>query len=124
MHFLKNHADACFKVAQQLGEKYNHTCHEVRSLGLSHTAGQKLANLLLELISKNGEASKQEPRLKLSLTHEEISQMIGTSRETVTRLFADLRRRQILRGTRSNFVIRNKEGMRQIATLQVQVSSA
>ena len=77
LRFLKQHADACFKVAEQLSEKYSNACHEVRSLGLSHSAGEKLAKLLLEWSSKNGEASKQEPRLKLALTHEEIAQMIG-----------------------------------------------
>jgi len=68
----------------------------VRSLGLSHSAAEKLANLLLEWTCKNGESSKAEPRLKLRLTHEEIAQMIGTSRETVTRLFADMKKHQIV----------------------------
>ena len=116
LRFLKAHADACFKVAEQLSEKYNTACHELRSLGLSHSAGEKLAKLLLEWSSKNGEASKREPRLKLSLTHEEIGQMIGTSRETVTRIFADLRKRQIVQAKGSTLVIRNKAALRLIAT--------
>jgi CRP/FNR family cyclic AMP-dependent transcriptional regulator len=116
LRFLKEHVDACFKVAEQLSEKYNNACHELRSLGLSHSAGQKLAKLLLEWSSKNGEAAKQEPRLKLSLTHEEIAQMIGASRETVTRLFADLRKRQIVQTKGSTLVIRNKAALQLIAT--------
>lgn len=115
LRFLKAHADACFKVAEQLSEKYNNACHELRSLGLSHSAGEKLAKLLLEWSSKNGEASNREPRLKLSLTHEEIGQMIGTSRETVTRLFAELRKRQIVQAKGSTLVIRNKAALRLIA---------
>jgi CRP/FNR family transcriptional regulator, cyclic AMP receptor protein len=116
LRFLKEHSDACFKVAEQLSEKYNSACHEVRSLGLSHSAGEKLAKLLLEWSSKNGEATKQEPRLKLALTHEEIAQMIGTSRETVTRLFADLKKRQIIQTKGSTLVIRNKSALRMIAS--------
>jgi CRP/FNR family transcriptional regulator, cyclic AMP receptor protein len=116
LHFLKDHSDACFKVAEQLSEKYNSACHEVRSLGLSHSAGEKLARLLMEWSSKNGEALKQEPRLKLALTHEEIAQMIGTSRETVTRLFADLKKRQIVQAKGSTLVIRNKIALRALAT--------
>ena len=104
------------EVAEQLSEKYNNACHEVRSLGLSHSAGEKLAKLLLEWSSKNGEANKQEPRLKLALTHEEIAQMIGTSRETVTRLFADLKKRQIVQAKGSTLVIRNKVALKAIAT--------
>ena len=116
LRFLREHAEACFKVAQQLSEKYNNACHEVRSLGLSHSAGEKLAKLLLEWSSKNAEGAKQEPRLKLALTHEEIAQMIGTSRETVTRLFADLRKRQIVHTKGSTVVIRNKAALKQIAS--------
>lgn len=116
LRFLKEHPEACFKVAEQLSEKYNTACHEVRSLGLSHSAGEKLAKLLLEWSSRNGEAAKQEPRFKLALTHEEIAQMIGTSRETVTRLFADFKRRQILQAKGSTLVIRNKAALRLIAS--------
>lgn len=115
VRFLKEHAEACFKVAQQLSEKYNNACHEVRSLGLSHSAGEKLAKLLLEWSAKNAEGSKPEPHLKMALTHEEIAQMIGTSRETVTRLFADLRKRQIVHTKGSTLVIRNKAALNLLA---------
>ena len=116
LRFLKEHSDACFKVAEQLSEKYNNACHEVRALGLSHSAGEKLAKLLLEWSSKNGEAAKLEPRLKLALTHEEIAQMIGTSRETVTRLFADLKKKQIVQSKGATLVIRNKAALKLIAS--------
>jgi CRP/FNR family transcriptional regulator len=99
-----------------LSDKYNNACHEVRSLGLSHSAGEKLAKLLLEWSSRNGEAAKAEPRLKLALTHEEIAQMIGTSRETVTRLFADLKKRQIVQAKGSTLLIRNKAALKALAT--------
>lgn len=116
LRFLKEHGEACLRVAEQLSEKYNAACHEIRSLGLSHSAAEKLAKLLLDWSTKNGEAAKVEPRLKLALTHEEIAQMIGTSRETVTRLFADLKKRQIVQAKGSTLLIRNKAALKQIAS--------
>ncbi len=116
LRFLKDDVEACFKVAEQLSEKYHNACKEAGALGLSHSAAEKLAKLLLEWSLKNGEASKAEPRLKLRLTHEEIAQMIGTSRETVTRLFAELKKRQILQAKGSTLVIRNTAALREIAT--------
>jgi CRP/FNR family transcriptional regulator len=107
--------EVCFKVAEQLGDKYYNACKEVRSLGLSHSAVEKLATLLLEWSVKSGESSKPEPRLKLRLTHEEIAQMIGTSRETVTRLFAELKKRQIVQTKGSTLLIRNAAALRDIA---------
>jgi CRP/FNR family transcriptional regulator, cyclic AMP receptor protein len=116
LHFLKDDVEACFKVAQQLSEKYHNACKEAGALGLSHSAAEKLAKLLLEWTLKNGESIKTEPRLKLRLTHEEIAQMIGTSRETVTRLFAELKKRQILQAKGSTLVIRNTAALREIAS--------
>ncbi len=115
LRFLREHSDACLRVAEQLSDKYNSACREIRSLGLSHSAGEKLAKLLLEWSVKNGEASKAEPRVKLALTHEEIAQMIGTSRETVTRLFADLKKRQIVQAKGSTLLIRNKTALKAMA---------
>jgi CRP/FNR family transcriptional regulator len=53
--------------------------------------------------------------VKLRLTHEEIAQMIGTSRETVTRLFAEMRKRQIVQSKGSTLVIRNTSALRELA---------
>jgi CRP/FNR family transcriptional regulator len=116
LRFLKEHADACFRVAEQLSDKYNNACREIRSLGLSHSAAEKLAKLLLDWSSRSGESNKQEPRVRLSLTHEEIAQMIGTSRETVTRLFAELKKRQIVLARGATLVIRNKAALRSLAS--------
>jgi CRP/FNR family cyclic AMP-dependent transcriptional regulator len=115
LKFLKDDVDVCFKVAEQLSEKYHNACKEVRSLGLSHSAAEKLATLLLEWSAKSGETAEREPRLKVRLTHEEIAQMIGTSRETVTRLFADLKKQHILESKGSTLVIRNPAALSDIA---------
>jgi len=45
----------------------------------------------------------------------EIAQMIGTSRETVSRLFAELRKRQIVQSKGSTLLIRNTSALRDIA---------
>jgi CRP/FNR family transcriptional regulator len=118
LRFLREHGDACIKVAEQLSDKYNSACREIRALGLSHSAGEKLAKLLLDWSARNGESGKTEPRVKLALTHEEIAQMIGTSRETVTRLFADLKKRQIVQAKGSTLLIRNKAALKAMALTQ------
>jgi CRP/FNR family cyclic AMP-dependent transcriptional regulator len=110
LRFLREHNDVCLRVAEQLSEKYNTACHEIRSLGLAHSAAEKLAKLILEWAVKNG-GSRQPDRMKLTLTHEEIAQMIGTSRETVTRLFADFKKRQLIQLKGSTLVIRNRAAL-------------
>jgi CRP/FNR family transcriptional regulator len=44
LRFLKHDSDVCFKAVEQLSEKYNNACHEIRSVALLHSANQKLAN--------------------------------------------------------------------------------
>ena len=118
LRFLKENSDVCFKVAEQLSVKYNNACHELRSLGLSHSAGEKLAKLLLEWSHGNCASRKVKPQVRLALTHEEIAQMIGTSRETVTRLVADLKKRRIVYGNGSTLLISNKEALEALARNQ------
>ncbi len=115
LRFVRKHNDACFRVAEQLSGNYNSACRGIRSLGLSHSAAEKLARLLLEFSAKDGHAQRLMPGLLSGLTHEETAQMIGVSRETVTRLFSALKDRHILRATGSSLVISNQSALRRIA---------
>jgi CRP/FNR family transcriptional regulator, cyclic AMP receptor protein len=110
LRFLREHGEAALRVAQQLGETYHSAISEVRTIGLSHSAGEKLARFLLDLSADQAEA-KGEIKMTLTLTHEEIAQMIGASRETVTRLFADFKKKQFLQVKGSTLTIRNKAGL-------------
>ena len=116
LRFLKEHNEACLRVAEQLSEKYTTVCRNIRSLILSHSAAERLASLLLDWMAKDGEKTRTETRMKLSLTHEELAQMIGTSRETVTRLFAEMKRRNILQVKGSTLVVRNEAALKLFGT--------
>jgi CRP/FNR family transcriptional regulator len=115
LRLIKRDAQACLKVAEQLSEKYNTACQQVRSLGTPRSATGRLAALLLQWTARNGESYKPEPRLRMALTHEEIAQILGASRETVTRVFGELRAREIVRSQGSILVIRNKHALKALA---------
>ena len=108
LKFLNTHAEACMHTAQQLSEKYHSAQREIRSLGLSQTTSEKLARLLLDWCDRTGEETARGVRLKVLLTHEEIAQMIGTTRETVTRLLSDFKRRKIIDVKGSSLFVTNK----------------
>lgn len=111
--FLREHGEAALRVAQQLGETYHSAIAEMRTIGLSHSASEKLARFLLE-ISAEHDQGKGEIRYTLTLTHEEIAQMIGASRETVTRLFADFKKRQLLQVKGSTLIIKDKAALERV----------
>ena len=113
LEFLREHGEAALRVAQQLAENYHHALDEMRTIGLSHSAGEKLARFLLDWIAEHHQGNG-EIKVKLTLTHEEIAQMIGASRETVTRLFTDFKKKQILQIKGSTLVIRDRSGLEKI----------
>ena len=115
LRFLKENPDACFKVTEQLGSNYRNACHELRSLGLSQSSGEKLAKLLLEWTELDGDSYPLESGVRLSITHEEIAQMIGSCRETVTRLFADLKRRHIAEYEAVTLYVHDRNALKALA---------
>ena len=79
-------------VAHTLGNELSEVFDHLRSLLLSQSAAERLVRLLLKWCDEEGESGPEGVRVNSGLTHEEISQIICTSRETVTRLFAELRK--------------------------------
>jgi CRP/FNR family transcriptional regulator len=110
LNFLREHGEVGLRVAQQLGETYHSAIAEMRTIGLSHSVAEKLARFLLDLTAEHDD-SKGEVKLTLTLTHEEIAQMIGASRETVTRLFGDFKKKQLLQVKGSTLIIKDKAGL-------------
>src|SRR6201981_1060442 len=108
--FLREHGEAALRVAQQLGETYHSAIAEMRTIGLSHSVGEKLARFLLDL-SAGHDKGKGEVRITLTLTHEEIAQVIGASRETVTRLFSEFKKKQFLQVKGSTLIIKDKPAL-------------
>jgi len=113
LNFLRQHGEVGLRVAQQLGETYHSAIAEMRTIGLSHSVGEKLARFLLDLTSDHDDG-KSGLKVTLTLTHEEIAQMIGASRETVTRLFGEFKRKQLLQVKGSTLIIKNKAGLENV----------
>ena len=49
--------------------------------------------------------------MQLTLTHEEIAEIIGTTRETVSRLFAQFKKQQLLHLKVATLIIRDKAAL-------------
>jgi CRP/FNR family transcriptional regulator len=117
LKYLNSHAEACLHTAQQLSEKYHSAQREIRSLGLSQTTSEKLARLLLDWCDRGGEQTTKGIRIKVLLTHEEIAQMIGTTRETVTRLLSDFKKKKIVDVKGSSLFVLNKPQLEHLVSV-------
>jgi len=102
-------------VTQHISQDYAGTCREIRDLILSDSASEKLARLLVGWLDQNTEA-RNASQMKLALTHEEIGQMIGTSRETVSRLFAGFKKQRLIQQNGCTLVIPNRVALESLIT--------
>ena len=95
-------------VSKTLGNELSDVVECARLLLLSQSAQEKLARLLLKWYDELGEPTAEGTRLNHGLTHEEIGQMICASRETVSRLFTELKRKQIVQLDETGILVRNR----------------
>ena len=93
--FLERNADAGINALRQLSLQYKKAYMQIRSLGLSNCVADKVASLLLEW-SRSEPGNNGSVRIRNRYSHEEIAEMIGTSRETVTRILKDFRTRDLI----------------------------
>ena len=70
----------------------------------------RVARLLLDLADESG-----GPRVTRKLTHHTIAQMIGSSRETVSRAMRELVERGLIDVTRREITIRDRDGLSALA---------
>lgn len=107
LRFLCENGEVALRVAEQLSRNYYAAFEEVRMLGLASSPSEKLAKLLLSWSA--GVAKTADPsHIQLTLTHEEIAEMIGTTRETVSRLFSEFKKKQLLQLKGATLIIRNR----------------
>jgi CRP/FNR family transcriptional regulator len=116
MHFMKEFGEVAFGVAAQLSRNYFTAHDEICTLGLTTSPSEKLAKLLLSWSTKTL-PDNPSAQLKLTLTHEEIAETIGTTRETVSRLFSEFKKKQLLQLKGSTLVIRNRPALERIVQL-------
>ncbi len=116
-HFLElmeTHSEVGLRAAQSLSRDFHSAHRDIHDLVLTRSSSGKLARLLLSYSPTQGVAA-QETRVYSSMTHEEMAQRIGSSRETVTRLLSNLRRKQLIRLDGPTLIIRNRNALEALA---------
>ncbi len=115
LRLMRAHGEIALWVTEHISADYASTCREIRDLILSDSASEKLARLLVGWLDQNT-AAPNPSQMKIALTHEEIGQMIGTSRETVSRLFAGFKKQRLIQQSGSTLVIPNRVALESLIT--------
>ncbi len=117
LRFSAEHRAVALNVARQLVEESESNADQIRALGLANTAAERLAQLLLGWVEESGRASQSGMRIPVPMTHEEIAQMIGTSRETVTRLLKSFREKKIITVRGSSMTVHKMDDLEDLIVL-------
>ena len=115
-HFLElmqSHSEIGVHTAQCLSRDFRSAHRDIHDLVLTRSSAGKLARLLL--LQFPVRESEYSVPVHSPMTHEEMAQRIGASRETVTRLLSDLRKKQLIRLDGPNLVIRDRQGLEALA---------
>lgn len=112
--FLERHGEASLHAAQSLALEYNSAFYDAKRLALSESAARRLSSVLLDW-GRSACCGKAVMRFTMSLTHEELANMAGTSRETVTRIISRLKKEKLIDVKGSSYTILAPEKLEQVS---------
>lgn len=101
---LDSHGQIGKHSAHSLAREYNDAFLDARRLSLSGSATARVAQLLLDW-ARSSDCGTNQLRFTMALTHEELANMAGTSRETVTRLLNQFERDGVIERRGSTILI-------------------
>jgi CRP/FNR family cyclic AMP-dependent transcriptional regulator len=105
--YLFGNADAALKTALQIADDCNSAREQVRRIGFSISGTQKLAQLLMMWADESKCKHAHESTFIVPYTHEELAQMIGCTRETVTRVLNKFRQNNVIEIQARTFVVKD-----------------
>ena len=114
VQFLNEHADACVRTAVHLSQECQQAYQQLHSFAM-RSAGQRIARLLLGWSQEENEGGAAQ-RIEVALTHAEIGQITGMSREAVSSTLANFRLQQIAELDGSTLLIEDVPALRKAAT--------
>jgi CRP/FNR family transcriptional regulator/CRP/FNR family cyclic AMP-dependent transcriptional regulator len=108
---LSRFPEMASKMLATLAERLRRTNRQVESLALLNVYG-RIAGTLLQLADDQGENSDQGLTIAERPVHQEIANMAGTTRETVSRVLNDLERRGYLARDGRSIIIQDPNRLR------------
>jgi CRP/FNR family transcriptional regulator, cyclic AMP receptor protein len=93
-------------VLEAMTARLRHTTLHAGQLG-SASAPQRVVSQLLSLATRYGVAERDETRIDLRLTQDDLASLSGTTRETVNRVLSALRDQRLIRLERARISVLN-----------------
>ncbi len=108
--YLAMHPNVTVKLTKLIGLRLKKIQSRVEDL-VFRDVPARLAHLLLELCRSDGVAEGSGIRLRAKLTHQEMANLIGCSRETVSTILGQFRDDGLIRMDGRTLIIVNEKGL-------------
>ncbi|MBI2874952.1 MAG: Crp/Fnr family transcriptional regulator [Firmicutes bacterium] len=109
--FLLDNPPLCIKLLKVMSQKLRRLQGQVKDLAMRDTHG-RMASVLFQLAKEHGIPSDEGIGIDLGLTRQELAGLIGTSRETVSRVLSDFRRDKAIIIKRQQIIIADEHRLR------------
>ena len=120
MRFISSYPEASVALTVALSEQYKFAQRETKFLGMGDTSTIRLAHLLLEW-SARPVAAAESQHIPLHVTHSDLAQAIGSTRETVTRILSNLTRDHLIERRDDEIVILHADELSHLASAAAHV---
>jgi CRP/FNR family cyclic AMP-dependent transcriptional regulator len=114
-HLLEQYPQAAKAATDSALSKYQLVFQELCRLSLPHSVAGRIARLLLEWGDVYRQHDPTHDRLTVAMSHEELAEMSGTSRETVSRTLERFRREKLISVKGASIRILNRPALETLA---------
>ncbi len=108
---LKEHSDLAISLLTLLARRLKMTQRQVRDLALKD-AYTRVAELIIGLANECDDLREDGLHIHLRMTREEMANMTGTTRETLTRMLGELRRQKLVKVIRNGLIVPDLEALK------------
>lgn len=112
--FIKSRPDLSIKLTKLIGFRLKRIERRIEDL-VFRDVPSRLAHLLLDLARETGVKERRGIRLQVKLTHQEIANLIGSTRETVSAILGDFKRRGLIDQQKREMIILNEKDLAAIS---------
>jgi CRP-like cAMP-binding protein len=106
-------AELAYRLMELMGEHRN-AAEDRLEAQLTRTVESRVSEFLLDAAERHGARDPRGTLVEVKFTHLEISSFVGATRETVTLVLGELRRRGIIAFDRRRVVVKNPAGLREL----------
>lgn len=112
----QDHAELSTTLIQELARENRFLLERLQG-ALHASVQERLAHLLLRLGDIYGSEIEEGIQLEIDLTREELAQMVGASRETVSRTLSKFDRREWLNSRNGSLHLLDQDALRELASV-------